>query len=198
LPARSRRTDWDFDAFDDDEEYGVLAEPDAAEYDIDFRRPPRKAGRPKRADRSRATQPDDELDLEIEDDERSVALERKEREKRRAGIAGISEPFKCRNCRAFIGEPPSGGRQRNHCPLCLYSLHVDDKTPGDRASDCRSLMAPIGVFYRRNLEQVLVHRCLGCDTVRYNRIAADDNPILLVELPVVEPDEIGGAGVETA
>jgi hypothetical protein len=59
-------------------------------------------------------------------------------------------------------------------------------------------MAPIGVFYRRNLEQVLVHRCLGCDTVRYNRIAADDNPILLVELPVVEPDEIGGAGVETA
>ncbi len=109
--------------------------------------------------------------------------ERRERERRRATI---SEPFKCRNCRAFIGEPPSGGRQRNHCPMCLYSLHVDLKTPGDRASDCRSLMEPIGVFYRPSLEQMVVHRCLGCGAVRYNRVAADDNPILLAELRVLD------------
>ena len=113
--------------------------------------------------------------------------ERRERERRRATV---SEPFKCRNCRAFIGEPPSGGRQRNHCPMCLYSLHVDLKTPGDRASECGSLMAPIGVFYRPNLEQMVVHRCLGCGAVRYNRVAADDNPVLLAELPVIDPQTI--------
>jgi hypothetical protein len=99
----------------------------------------------------------------------------------------VSEGFKCRHCRNFIGIPPSGGRNRNHCPLCLYSLHVDGKTPGDRASECRSLMRPIGVFYRPKGEQMVVHKCLGCDFVRYNRIAADDNPIVLAELPVLDP-----------
>lgn len=120
--------------------------------------------------------------------------ERRERERRRATI---SEPFKCRNCRAFIGEPPSGGRQRNHCPMCLYSLHVDLKTPGDRASDCRSLMEPVGVSYRLNLEQMVVHRCLGCDAVRYNRVAADDNPILLANLPVIDLTTIADRDTES-
>lgn len=130
-----------------------------------------------------------ELETEDDwDDDIGDVLERKERERRRAGI---SEPFKCRNCRAFIGMPPTGGQQRNHCPMCLYSLHVDDKTPGDRASECRSLMEPVGVFYRRNMEQVLVHRCLGCGFTRYNRIAADDNILLLNELPIVDPPARG-------
>lgn len=124
---------------------------------------------------------------EPEDDGWRSTHEQRERERRRASI---SEPFKCRKCHAFIGEPPSGGRQRNHCPMCLYSLHVDLKTPGDRACECRSLMEPIGVFYRPNLEQMVVHRCLGCGAVRYNRVAADDNPILLAELPVVDPATI--------
>ena len=128
--------------------------------------------------------PDDDTDVFPDDDEIDELRERKAREKRRAGI---SEPFKCRNCRAFIGEPPTGGRQRNHCPMCLHSLHVDDKTPGDRASECRSLMRPIGVFYRPNLEEMVVHECLGCGFMRYNRIAADDNVVLLGELPVVDP-----------
>ncbi len=51
-------------------------------------------------------------------------------------------------------------------------------------------MAPIGVFYRPNLEQMVVHRCLGCGAVRYNRVAADDNPVLLAELPVIDPQTI--------
>jgi hypothetical protein len=101
----------------------------------------------------------------------------------------IRQAFKCRNCRAFIGEPVSGGRNRNHCPACLYSLHVDDRTPGDRRSDCRSLMEPIGVYYRRNGEQMLVHRCLGCGRLRQNRVAADDNPPAVEALPETEyPD----------
>lgn len=83
--------------------------------------------------------------------------------------------------------PLTGGRQRNHCPGCLHSLHVDGKTPGDRASHCRSLMAPVGTFFRPNGEQVVVHRCLGCGFERNNRIAADDNPLLLMRLALVAP-----------
>jgi hypothetical protein len=183
VPPRSQHEySWDDDA-DDLEEAGEW------ERDSGARARPSRSRRRDRPPRSgkRSGQDDvageyDELDTSFDD----VAdlLERKARERRKADI---SEPFKCRNCRAFIGMPPTGGQQRNHCPMCLYSLHVDGRTPGDRASDCRSLMEPIGVFYRRNMEQVLVHRCLGCGFVRYNRIAADDNPILLSELPVIDP-----------
>lgn len=119
------------------------------------------------------------------DDERKRArTEQRQRERRKVAI---SKPFKCKRCKAFIGTPPSGGSQRNHCPNCLYSLHVDGKTPGDRRSDCGSLMAPAGTFFRRNGEQVVVHHCLGCGTERHNRIAADDSPLLLMRLSLLAP-----------
>lgn len=97
------------------------------------------------------------------------------------------ETFKCGHCRAFVGPTVSGGRHRNHCPLCLYSRHVDRSFPGDRASDCRSLMEPVGVCARPNGEQLVVHRCRGCGAERQNRIAADDNPLALLRLPPVAP-----------
>ncbi|MDQ4099720.1 MAG: RNHCP domain-containing protein, partial [Chloroflexota bacterium] len=67
----------------------------------------------------------------------------------------------------------------------LTSRHVDGKRPGDRRSDCGSLMAPVGVIQRRNGEQLILHRCLGCGQERPNRVAADDNPALLLRLPPV-------------
>jgi hypothetical protein len=97
------------------------------------------------------------------------------------------ESFKCGACRAFVGPTPSGGRHRNHCPLCLASRHVDGRRPGDRASACRSLMAPVGTFFRRKGEQVVLHRCRGCGLERHNRVAADDNPLALLRLPLVPP-----------
>jgi RNHCP domain len=97
------------------------------------------------------------------------------------------ETFRCRHCKRMVGPTLCGGRHRNHCPVCLYSRHVDDKRPGDRASDCRSLMAPVGLFARRSGEQVIVHRCLGCGVERSNRVAADDNPLAVMRLSLVEP-----------
>jgi hypothetical protein len=97
------------------------------------------------------------------------------------------ESFKCGHCKAFIGPTVSGGRHRNHCPLCLYSRHVDGPTPGDRASECRSLMAPIGTFFRPKGEQAIVHRCLGCGLERHCRVAADDNIVTCLHLPLIAP-----------
>lgn len=105
------------------------------------------------------------------------------------------EEFKCGHCRAFIGPTVSGGRHRNHCPLCLYSRHVDRSHPGDRSSDCRSLMEPIGTVARPNGEQMVVHRCRGCATERHNRVAADDNPFALLRLPPIAPRRGKMAGV---
>lgn len=97
------------------------------------------------------------------------------------------QAFKCGHCKQFIGAPASGGRHRNHCPNCLYSRHVDDTRPGDRKSDCHALMAPAGILTRRNGEQVIIHRCLGCGKEDPNRIAADDNLLLLMRLEPVSP-----------
>ena len=47
-------------------------------------------------------------------------------------------------------------------------------------------MEPIGTAFRRNGEQVIVHRCLGCDEVRYCRAAADDHLLICMRLPPME------------
>lgn len=99
--------------------------------------------------------------------------------------SGSREGFRCRHCGAYAGPLQFGGRHRNHCPHCLYSLHVDGRVPGDRASSCRSRMAPVGVFARRNGEQAIVHRCLGCGFERHCRVAADDDAAAVMRLAVV-------------
>jgi hypothetical protein len=76
-----------------------------------------------------------------------------------------------------------GTRHRNHCPTCLWSLHVDAR-PGDRAAACDASMEPAGVCVSDDGEWALVHRCRGCGAVNLNRIAGDDNPLALMRLAV--------------
>lgn len=63
---------------------------------------------------------------------------------------------------------------------------MDDSHPGDRKSDCHAAMEPIGKIVRRNGEQVLVHKCRLCGKEDPNRIAADDSPLLIMRLPLIE------------
>lgn len=112
----------------------------------------------------------------------------------RAGKARFdraADEFRCRHCRTFVGALPSGGRHRNHCPRCLYSRHVDGRRPGDRASECGASMRPVGAFLRERGEHVILHRCDGCGFERHNRIAADDDFVLVLRLPLIEPRTAG-------
>jgi hypothetical protein len=77
-----------------------------------------------------------------------------------------------------------GTRHRNHCPGCLWSQHLDDDVPGDRDAQCSASMAPIAICVRDDGEWALVHLCGGCATVHLNRIAGDDNPLMLMRLAV--------------
>jgi hypothetical protein len=74
-----------------------------------------------------------------------------------------------------------GTRHRNHCPLCLWSRHVDRKS-GDRAADCGARMEPIAVWVQPGGEWALVHRCVHCQALKSNRIAGDDNEFVLMSL----------------
>jgi DNA-directed RNA polymerase subunit RPC12/RpoP len=77
--------------------------------------------------------------------------------------------FVCAHCGHDVA-PLTNGSYRNHCPRCLYSLHVDH-VPGDRANGCGGLMRPVGVKLTRAKGCQVVHRCLSCGVVRVNRVA---------------------------
>lgn len=87
----------------------------------------------------------------------------------------INVGFKCVHCGKTVAPLKWGGRNRNHCPFCLYSLHVDIGTPGDRLSHCFGLMKPVAIESRRTGEYVLIHECIKCGKISKNRIAGDDN-----------------------
>jgi hypothetical protein len=94
--------------------------------------------------------------------------------------------FKCGHCHALVSSAHflSGVNNRNHCPYCLWSCHLDLYAAGDRLSACKGQMRPIGLTLKpgRNKygrqsggELMLIHRCLDCGILSINRIAADDD-----------------------
>lgn len=91
--------------------------------------------------------------------------------------------FACANCRQGVCTQAPGTEHRNHCPYCLWSLHVDLAT-GDRRSGCRGLMEPVSVWVRWKGEWALLHRCRNCGMIRANRVAGDDNEFALMSLAV--------------
>lgn len=72
---------------------------------------------------------------------------------------------------------------RNHCPYCLASRHLDWREPGDRLSACKEVMHPVALtmklspkkYSRSGGELMVVHSCSGCGKVSANRLAADDD-----------------------
>jgi hypothetical protein len=101
--------------------------------------------------------------------------------------------FQCRHCLAYVYTQPvlSGVQNRNHCPYCLWSRHVDHIQPGDRMSACKAIMQPVGLTVkgRQNKyggwiigELMLIHRCNDCGKLSINRIAADDQAERILEL----------------
>lgn len=91
------------------------------------------------------------------------------------------------DCKNLIGT-----KNRNHCPFCLWSKHVDTGVSGDRASLCHSDMAPIALTFKREGtnkyryekqgEIMLVHQCQKCDLIRINRLAGDDDSRMVLAL----------------
>lgn len=92
--------------------------------------------------------------------------------------------FKCIHCRQIISADAelSGVHNRNHCPYCLHSRHMDLHQSGDRLAACKGKMRPVGLTFKRagkkygkdQGELMLVHQCEECGKVSINRIAADD------------------------
>lgn len=88
--------------------------------------------------------------------------------------------FTCLHCAQPV-RPLTNGGYRNHCPVCLWSRHVDGGRPGDRSSPCGAPMAPVGLTVHRYKGWQVLHRCVRCGAVRPNRVATDTD----------QPDDLG-------
>ena len=92
--------------------------------------------------------------------------------------------FICKNCGKEV--LPLGYSSRNHCPFCLWSLHVDNN-PGDSENTCRAPMEPIFAEVDAKKGFVIVHKCTKCGEIKRNRSAHEasvqpDNRMLLIKL----------------
>ena len=141
----------------------------------------------------------------------------KQQRRRRFGNRAYREQaengFQCQHCHYHVLAEPllSGVRNRNHCPYCLWSRCLDLFEPGDRLSACKAPMQPVGLALKSTRkkyglaasgELMLVHRCLECGKISANRIAADDDPLLIyrlyadsLQMEQLVKDSIAAAGV---
>ena len=94
--------------------------------------------------------------------------------------------FACAHCGYLVSAAHSlsGVNNRNHCPYCLWSCHLDLFAAGDRLSACKGPMKPIGLTMKKGRnkyrleargELMLIHECADCGSLSINRIAADDD-----------------------
>jgi hypothetical protein len=103
-----------------------------------------------------------------------------------------SDGFSCGHCHAFVSCTTilSGVINRNHCPYCLWSRHLDLFKAGDRLSACKGKMKPVALTLKKSYkkygegrgEMMLVHLCAECGKISINRIAADDIAEAIFEL----------------
>ena len=101
--------------------------------------------------------------------------------------------FMCGHCHNIVSATHilSGVNNRNHCPYCLWSCHLDLFTAGDRLSACKGQMKPIGLTMKKSRnkyqiksggELMLIHECVECEALSINRIAADDDPDSIMDV----------------
>lgn len=89
------------------------------------------------------------------------------------------EQFVCKNCKKKV--EPLKYTSRNHCPHCLWSLHVDIN-PGDRQNPCQGLMKPIDIEISSKKGYVVVHKCQVCGKIKRNVCANDDSEKLILKI----------------
>lgn len=92
--------------------------------------------------------------------------------------------FICAHCGRQV--EALGYTSRNHCPFCLWSVHLD-VNPGDRASECGGLLEPVGAEISAKKGFVIIHKCRKCGEIRKNKAANEaknqpDDMSLIIEL----------------
>lgn len=96
--------------------------------------------------------------------------------------------FICAHCGKEV--KPLGYTSRDHCPFCLWSIHID-VNPGDRANECHGNLVPIKVETDSKKGYVIVYKCDKCGEIHRNRAAHEakvqpDSISLIIKLSAAE------------
>ena len=86
------------------------------------------------------------------------------------------EDFNCAHCGAVV----RGNGYTNHCPICLWSCHVDNN-PGDRLATCGGMMRPISVE-SDGAKFIITHKCEKCGKIKRQRTSDDDDIDAIIEI----------------
>lgn len=79
--------------------------------------------------------------------------------------------------------PPLSYSSRDHCNICLCSLHVDEN-PGDRNNGCGGLLVPVRTEPDAKKGFIINYKCKKCGRRVRCRAASDDDTDLLIKLTV--------------
>lgn len=94
----------------------------------------------------------------------------------------IDETFLCSNCGRKVKKLEYSAR--DHCPYCLYSIHVDNN-PGDRECLCHGILKPIGVEKSKKGLYKIIYKCQKCGMEKRNIQAKDDDINELIKISVI-------------
>ncbi len=86
------------------------------------------------------------------------------------------EDFVCKNCQKEV----KGDGYTNHCPFCLWSMHVDIN-PGDRKEQCRGMMKPVGVKVYTS-KYIIYYQCTKCGFKHKVKARNNDNIDKIIQL----------------
>lgn len=92
------------------------------------------------------------------------------------------EEFICRHCLKKVSK--LGYTSRDHCPYCLYSIHIDN-LPGDRSCTCLGNLVPIGIEKSKQNQFKIIYKCDKCHTIKKNIMANDDDMNEIIKISVV-------------
>ncbi len=90
----------------------------------------------------------------------------------------IDVSFTCRNCGNEV--EPLGYTARDHCPKCLYSIHIDNN-PGDRANTCLGNLVPINIEKFKDTYKI-IYKCDKCNEIKKNIMANDDDYDMILKI----------------
>ena len=83
----------------------------------------------------------------------------------------VNESFACGQCGFQV--QPATSTCRDHCPMCLWSRHVDEN-PGDRQSSCGGMLRPVGYEKHPKKGWMISYLCDHCGMSRTNRFLEAD------------------------
>ncbi len=86
------------------------------------------------------------------------ARDREASSREAANLIANDQGFDCLHCDAAV--PPLVRTSRDHCPVCLWSRHVD-VIPGDRKGDCLGAQRPTGAVHRQGAWRIQ-YTCERC------------------------------------